>query len=179
MLRKNTENLCKLIGEYWRIYGGWKAVLCSPFLALSCLFTVISFGYWVDSGAWAQDVIDIIPSILGFSLGGYAIFMAFSDDNFLKLLVDDDEEKSFYMALNAQFVHFILVQVISILVALVGKQLLPLDAETELGFLCIAFSMFGFLVFSYALFTALATAFSLLRFGKIYHKFKAQDNSNE
>jgi len=171
---KQDENINAVftdVREYWRIYGGSSAFFKSPYLFMSILFTAISLCYWNDSGEWTSDVIDIIPSILGFSLGGYAIFMAFSDDKFLELLVDDEDENSFYMALNAQFVHFILVQVFSILLAIICKNILPSN-EDYFEIWDKVLSMFGFLSFSYALFTAVATAFSLLSFGRLYHQYK-------
>lgn len=177
ILVENLKKTFELTRYYWRIYGGYKAVLYSPYFIGSVMFTVISCFYWSDSSAWAQDVIDVIPSILGFSLGGFAIFMAFSDKKFIDLLVDKNEDESFYLQLNIQFIHFIVVQTLSILFALLNKGWLP-PPDSTLSFPDKMLSMIGYLLFSYAMFTAIALAFSLLRFGRLYHTYRSK-NDNE
>jgi hypothetical protein len=57
---------------------------------------------------------------LGFSLGGYALLVAVGDENFRALISGEDEdgEPSPYMEVNAAFVHFILMQLLSLIFAL-------------------------------------------------------------
>lgn len=174
MLRQNFKNVFGLVKDYWRIYGGYEAVIYSPYFAMAAIFTLLSASYWTSSSSWTQDVIDIIPSILGFSLGGFAIFMAFSDEKFIEILVDKEDRLSFYMHLSAQFIHFILIQALSILFAVFSRGLLPAPNISDISFADMIISMLGYLIFSYAIFTAIATAFSLLRIGRLYHTFRTR-----
>ena len=90
-------------------------------------------------------------------------------------MVDEKEEESGYLIVHAQFVHFILFQILSIFMALGGKAFVP---KADLSFGDAIFSGIGFLVFSYAILSALATAFSLLRLGRMYNKQKCFEKKN-
>ena len=71
----------KIFRKYWSLYGGTKAILTSPYFHVSLLLAVICSPY----PKWQESTLTIVPSILGFSLGGYAILLAFSNEKFLSL----------------------------------------------------------------------------------------------
>jgi len=101
--------------------------------------------------------------MLGFTLGGYAILLAFGNVEFLETLLDDENEendtKSIYIAVNVTFIHFIVVQIITIIISIIS-----LSWSLSTGIIaCI-----GLIIFVYAIMTAAASAFALLRLARMY-----------
>lgn len=165
-----TSNILK---RYWRIYGGFGALLKSPYFWVSALITILLYPSWSVSGWW-DDVLSIMPNLLGFSLGGYAMWIAIGDDEFRKLISgeDGDGKPSPYMEVNAAFVHFIVLQMLAMILALVNKAYdIPLNNQNILVkflgdavFYVNTVSYFvSYFVFIYALLTAVAATLSLFR----------------
>lgn len=145
---------------YWNAYGGKQALFKSIYFWASLFFSVLIMGVDYCSSEilwnWWGDAISIIPSILGFSLGGYAILISFGDAKFLSIMREKDtnEKYSLYMQVNATFLHFIFVQFLSVLYAVLIKGL----HLTGVLF----FNFLGLVIFLYALFTIVSTAFAVL-----------------
>ncbi|MCB5226170.1 hypothetical protein JAO78_005010 [Alishewanella sp. 16-MA] len=167
--------------RYWHAYGGTKALIKSPYLWLAFFVSLLLFRIWTVPGWW-DHVFSIVPSLLGFSLGGFALWIAIGDDSFRKFIAEKEtaETVSIYSAVNANFVHFILLQVISIFAALIAKAAnftLPaghflLQKMGECFYLLTgAFSFLGFLVFVYALLSTLAAVMGLLRVTYMYELY--------
>lgn len=140
---------------YWRTYGGIIALLKSPYLHFSLVLTFVVAPLWCDSkGMWFDVVMSVVPSVLGFSLGGYAILLAFGDEQF-RLAVsgsDDNGAPSPFMVANAAFIHFIVVSSSALLYALIAKAW---------GIVGSAFAALGVALFIYSVATALAAAFAI------------------
>jgi len=138
-------------------------LLRSPYLYVGLVVTLICWPFWTETSdngpAWAQAAIDIVPSLLGFSMGGMAIMLAFSNAAIFSTLTQKGKENSLFLKVIANFFHFILVQTIAILLALIGKS----HGGPVLGFL-------GFWAMTYALLVALATAGQLLRTAEVFNK---------
>jgi len=165
----DMKDLYDIFKYYWRAYGGIKALCLSPYLHLSIVFTLGCYPIWLtglECNSWYDISINVMPNILGFTLGGYAILLAFGNERFLNVIAGQDEdergEPSPFIEVNASFIHFILCQVLSIILALFG-----LVWEIDTGF----FAGISFLVFIYALTTALAAAFAILRLAKCFDLF--------
>ena len=111
-----------ILSRYWRAYGGITALFKSPYLWLSVVITIFLFPHW-SKPEWWDDVLSIMPNLLGFSLGGYAMWIAIGDDDFRKLISGEDEDgkPSPYMEVNAAFVHFVVLQMLSMIFALFAK----------------------------------------------------------
>src|SRR5690554_7741499 len=71
----------KLFARYWIAYGGFKSIVGSPYMHASLFITLISSGIWLKYD-WVEIPISVLPNIIGFSLGGYAIWLALGDDKF-------------------------------------------------------------------------------------------------
>ena len=142
---------------YWRAYGGTKALLLSPYLHTSVVLAVLLHPLWgvCSESPWYEITVTVLPNLLGFTLGGYAILMAFGDDKFRERIAgeDDDGKPSPFMVVNSAFIHFILIQMIAILLSLFGKAVKPKGD---------VLSFFGMFFFVYALLTALAAGFAVL-----------------
>ncbi len=86
------------------------------------------------------------------------------------------EETPAYLALNASFVHFMVVQVAAIFIAILGKYQIHDKPHTLME---LALSAVGFCAFSYALLTAVATTFGLLRIAQMFNRFRALEQENK
>lgn len=109
---------------YWHLYGGKRALLTSPYLHLAFLITAVCAPIWLDNakGApiWASAAVNILPNLMGFSIAGMAIFLAFSNESTVKAVTEDGEPASYFVATVANFFHFILIQTIALLLGFVG-----------------------------------------------------------
>lgn len=164
--------------RFWVAYGGWIALVKSKYLWASIILTAVLFKHWAGN-EWWDDVLSIMPSLLGFSLGVFALWLAIGDDEFRRIVVGESVpgKTSPYMTVNATFVHFILLQLIAIFLALINKALnfkLPNDSFLLLilgGFfwpIVIFGKAFSYFIFIYALMSALASTFALFRVASWY-----------
>lgn len=146
--------------RYWRVYGGLSGLLKSIYLYLALMMTAACIPFWSKPGTdSAQLTIDIVPSIMGFSLGGMAIVVAFSNGLFLKTVRQDGKDNSLFMKVIANFFHFLSIQTLAIASAMVAfsypKELFP--------------SGIAFFMLSYSLTTALAAAAQLFNISRIFN----------
>jgi len=152
-------------GRYWDVYGGWWALVCSPYLHLSIVVTAALWPLWWEKDWW-DKVLDIQPSMLGFTLGGFALMLAGATDKFGMFLararVRHEKPDSTPLAKMAvAFVHFILMQMVSLLLALVSMAASRVQPHDSLIFLssdCFqrCFWCACFFIFIYALLCSLA-----------------------
>jgi hypothetical protein len=103
--------------RYFRAYGGWSAIFRSPLFLVAVGVTAMGYGNWVGSDKWAATSQSLIPNLLGFSLGTYAILFSLMTGRLKRALkaVKNDHGVSFLDEINATFFHFILVQVSALL----------------------------------------------------------------
>jgi hypothetical protein len=175
---------------YFTVYGGWKELYRSEYSRFACIIALICFPYW-SSNLWWDDVIGVIPNLLGFTLGGYAMLMAFGEPLFQKQLAAKkaQSENSALIQINSTFVHFIVLQIASILVAFICKSyyFVPTGKIAELineydqifNAVTIFIYFVGFYIFIYALLSALAATFAILRLMKVYDVFLRIEGSDE
>jgi hypothetical protein len=178
----NSENI---VARYWSAYGGLRALYSSEYLWISIVLTIFLFPTWLNT-QWWKDVLSIIPGLLGFSLGGFAMWVAIGDDKFKSLIagVENDNEISSFMEINATFTHFILVQIIAILFSTFCKAYMPSDPniiiinsyfDDCILFLKGSIYFLGYFLYIYALITALATVFALFRVSSWYDIMKTEE----
>lgn len=181
------------LARYWQIYGGMAAVLTSRYFWCAVMMTGILFPAWSRAGWW-NDVLSLMPSLLGFSLGGFAMWIAIGDDGFKQVITGDDvneygeKEISPYMSVNATFVHFILLQILSIMVALLAKTYYPILAGNAFLYywlgepyivLLKGASFLAFFFFVYSVFSALAAVLAIFRVSGWYNTFMTLRNHQE
>jgi hypothetical protein len=164
-----------IFSRFWRAYGGTRAVLKSRYLHSAILLTPFCWGSWTTP-SWWDTVIGVLPNLLGFTLGGFAIFVGFGDERFKASLAapeSDPEAPTVYRELCATFVHFIFVQVIALILAIVTKGMwfkadLPSWA-TDL--LPVANAIWGaacYAAFLYALTSVIAIGLHVFRIATMY-----------
>lgn len=174
------DGVVRGFAAYWRIYGGWRALFGSPYFMASLVVTGLLWPLWLKADWWALSL-SVLPGILSFSLGGFAILLAFGDETFRGLIsgaMNGAEDKpSPYLSFAATFLHFILLQIIAILLALLAKGWfrvgVPFDWLSPANeILRPAFWAVGFWFFVYSLFAAIAAVmaiFVLVRAFDGYH----------
>ena len=117
---KPYRELAKEYHRYFGNYGGVQAVLISPYFHASIIFLAFST-LSGSNGELAQYTLDFIPSLLGFTLAGYAIFISFGDDEFRAAIAGKvDGKTSPLITFSTTFLHFILVQCLSFIIALIA-----------------------------------------------------------
>lgn len=107
---------------------------------------------------WSQLAIDIVPSMLGFSLGGMAIMLAFAGANYFEHIAQKGKPDSFFISVVANFFHFVLIQTIALITAFISKAY-PNDIV----------SGFGFFSLVYAILVGVGTAGQLLNTARIFN----------
>ncbi|WP_152485803.1 hypothetical protein [Euryhalocaulis caribicus] len=172
------ETLGLSLRAYWIAYGGWRELAGSPFLHGALFISIISFPIWTQSDWW-QVALPVISTILGFTIGAYAILLGFSGSNFLSALAgrESDGSQSPLMDINATFMHFLIVALFSLIlttlsISVNNFSILRLvhqyyDVPVIVFYLNKAINLFlnffFYSVFSYSLSLILATSFALFR----------------
>lgn len=156
------KGVIKTLSFYWSLYGGIDEVLRSPYLYISVFMTVICIPMWTSSAneqIWVQIAIDIIPSLLGFSMSAMAIMLAFSYSRFFQVITQNGKEDSYFMKSIANFFHYILVQTFALVVALISRSYPDFYVVSAIGFF----------VMIYGILVALAVAAQLLNTARIFN----------
>ncbi len=179
-LKFQYQGVYRELQSYWIQYGGIKALITSPFLHVSILITILCYPLWFNQ-QWWENVISIMPNLLGFTLAGYAIWLAIGDGKFREILSGSTEEKtSPFMSLNYSFLHFIFIQILALIYAILVSgfsawgDFWPKEVVKITG-------LIGYLLFIYAIFSAFATVLAIVRYSRWYdgHIRRQKDKSLE
>ena len=102
--------------RYLRSYGRFRGIASSPFFGIAIIISVLNYSQWIQP-AWIEKVEALIPSLLGFSLGTYAILFSIMGGRLKSALrqVNSPHGVSYLEAINATFFHFIFVQVLALI----------------------------------------------------------------
>ncbi|HBP1943291.1 TPA: hypothetical protein L5W14_001307 [Pseudomonas aeruginosa] len=175
--KESWKSVFEIWGSYWGLYGGVRALLSSPYFHVSCLVTLMAFGFWSKPGWW-ELAITIAPTFLGFSLAGLAVFFSMNDEKFKRLIVykDAEDPSSPFLDIVVAFIHFVVWQAFAFLVAMVTKSLFfRWDAAPEwfLSLLPVGNLVVwgvGFLILTYATLLLLAATFAIFRAARWYEQ---------
>lgn len=180
------------LARYWDIYGGASAVFKSRYFWCAFFTTVILYPSWSHQGWW-NDILSLMPNLLGFSLGGFAMWIAIGDEAFKKIITGDENnddgtiEYSPYMSVNATFVHFILLQLLTIITALLTKSYSSILINNAFmyyyfginyKYALLTLSFFAYFIFIYSVFSALAAVLAIFRVSSWYNTFITLQNMN-
>ncbi len=102
--------------------GGTGAILKSFDFRIALAVSFLCWPAWLAPDWWAK-AISVLPSLLGFTLGGFAIFLGFGSDQFKELIARKDEAKSEYLSVSSTFLFIVSVQVIGLLYAIICESL--------------------------------------------------------
>ena len=182
MTDQDTHSLKAVLRQYWKAYGGLRAIFLSPFFGLSIVLLIITSHFWITQQWWEQ-VLSVMPNVLGFTLGGFAIFLGFGDEKFRELIsgqAEGEDGASPYMEVSATFLHFVLIQLITLLAAIVVKSISfdPPDslkgALASVGCLRLIADMFGYWIFLYGLCITAASAIAIFRVSFWYDSLQSE-----
>lgn len=119
------------------------------------------------------------------------MWIAIGDEGFKRIITGDERKKnggveySPYMSVNATFVHFILLQLMTIVTALVTKAYSGILTNNAfmyyyLGisyeFILLGFSFIAYFLFVYSVFSALAAVLAIFRVSSWYNTFMTLNN---
>ena len=178
-------DVTKKIACYWQIYGGSRAFLRSPYLHVSLALSVVTANTWLFH-CWWDTVLSVLPNLLGFTLGGFAIFLGFGDDKFKAAIAgndpDETEDYSPYMSVTSTFLHFVFVQIVALLWALAAKGLhfdLPWTLPAEFFFWIGSVGDFiGYWLFLYGLSLSAAAALAIFGVAGWFEAFHTDKKTN-
>lgn len=160
---KSYRGAVTAFNRHWVIYGGWRALVSSIYLHIAFVFTALAYPEWI-AGKWWDQAIAVLPGLIGFSLGGFAIWLAFGGDKFQEMLAgkfpgDDDDETSPYLDTAAAFAHFVIIQTMGLLFA-VGCNA-HADTIVTLGPFAWLINFFGYWLYIYGLLSVLAATYAV------------------
>ncbi len=135
--------------------------------------------------------LSIIPSLLGFSLGGFAIIVSFNDKDFLKkisrLSINTDSKKiqpSLFQKVIAVFAWGILMQSLTLIVTFLIKLFLTLQYPNPTGWPCLSskiLPLIQFVVLSFLLTYSLLLLPYIIKnvygFGQITHPYSFKNTT--
>lgn len=158
---------------YWEAYGGWKAIFHSYYFGISIIITFLCINFWLNDSSWIEMPLSGLPSLLGFSLGGYAVWLSIGDEKLKKLLsqTNGHTNHSDFIVVNATFIHFIFLQIISYIYLFILKAK-PLSHAVEfyeltcshcLIIFSLLFNFLGFLLFTYSIISMLAAVLAIFQ----------------
>lgn len=166
--------------KFWEAYGGFRALFKSPFLWFAFIFSVILFPVGLDS-KWVSYSQNIFPDLLGFTLGGFAIFVSFGNEKFVSLLTgpDDDGKPSPLLSISASFAFFIFCQIFVLIYSIAFEffprlaSLIPSFPSRELFLqgVEVLLSFVGAFLTIYALTLAFAATHSIFRLVCLFDVF--------
>jgi hypothetical protein len=156
---KPWRNQAKAFRQYFAIYGGWRALFSSPYLHASIVIGLLLD--WLTNPApdFGAAGINILPNVLGFTIGGMAIVLAVGSSKIFVRLAEHGEPKSFFMRLISNFLHYILLQVVTLLFCLSssGPKLTP-----NINTICSV-------LLTYSLLSVLSIGVGLFQMGQIHN----------
>lgn len=174
MLLKQYAGVRKILRRYWSVYGGWSALRSSPYVHWSLIISALCFGFWFEKN-WTGQALQVLPNLLGFTLGGFAVFLGFGDEKFRQLISggkkdgNGDDKSSPYLRMSATFLHFVLVQVAALLWAIVAAAMhsFHLPLPESLSATAMSLRVFGdglgYWLLIYSIMSAAAAAIAVFR----------------
>ena len=107
-------------------------------------------------GKWTAIAQDVLPALLGFSVGAVAIILAAPGMKTFQLLSEDGHAESYFMDLAARLVHFIVVQVLGMAALLIA-----------LAYPSTYTNFFGMLFLMYAILSAISAALAMFGIARL------------
>jgi hypothetical protein len=163
----------------WRSSGGFRALVRSFDFWLAFIVSLLATPYWITD-KWPDQVISVLPSLLGFTLGGFAIFLGFGSDEFKGAIAQSDETASPYLSVSAAFISFVAFQLAALMWALVAKAMY-FDAPLFLapfseGIRWASYfgGAVGYFLFTYSLALVARAAVRIFRLSRWYNTYLTQ-----
>jgi len=139
-------------------------------MAAAFIFVIPCVGLWQPGAdaSWADMSINILPNLMGFSIAGMAIMLAFSHPASLHAITQKGKGTSYFLKVAASLCHFLAAQIIALVFALIRKS----------GFDWSPFSYLGVLALLYAVFVSMGAAGQLFNTAVIMNKAASLDSGD-
>lgn len=113
-----------ILGRYWSAHGKWSDIIYSPYFHMALFVSAISSDYWLNH-KWYEPALASLPTLLGFGVSGYAIWIGWGNDKMREALIklNSPGADSAYIRVSAIFAHFGLVQVSALILAIISQAL--------------------------------------------------------
>jgi hypothetical protein len=160
----------------WENMGGIKTLIKSFDFRLAVIISLLCWSAWTTPGWWLVPI-SVLPSLLGFTLGGFAIFLGFGSDQFKELIASENESRSEYLSVSSVFLFIVTVQVFGLLYAIVCQSLwVPTPsilkfAEPVLPYLNKISWFFAFFIYIFGIVLSLRAAIRIFRVSRWYNSF--------
>lgn len=188
---KIYQGVFDIFKRYWVSYGGLGVLLRSFYFHVALVILALTVNTWItptceNSGgcsAWWDQSLSVLPNLLGFTLGGFAIFTGMGDDRFRALLASpskNPKDPTVYSEVCATFAHFILIQVLALLSAILAKSwwfYTPwMDAiRPWLPYLNAIGGLIGYGLFLYAITSVMAATMQVFRIAGWYSTHQSRE----
>jgi len=185
-LRDSCKVEASILQSYSKNFGGIRKIFVSIYFWFSVIFTLICAPFWI-SGNWWDTTISVLSILIGFTSAGLGTALAVMSDDFKKVLKENhvyEPDKVPYLQLIAGLLHYILVCFIAIGVALFSKAWIENTPAflTNLAISSIEMTScfmvtksllgaFGFLLFSYGIFSCLHCSILIYQLAKHDHEW--------
>jgi len=172
-MREKIKDQLKPFAIYWKIYGGWRAVIQSIYFYAAIALTALCLPMWMDKGFFGDErrvtglLLTMVPALMAFSLAGMAIILAMSGRRFLNAIRQGGQPDSLFMQVVALFFHFIVVQTGALVLSLASASY-PMQDWLAAG---------AFFMTAYGVTSAIAIAAALLNVSQIFNI--AEDHEDE
>lgn len=170
----------QIIKLAWNISGGWSYALRALDFKICVVLSLLCFPFWTTPGWWDTSI-SIIPSLLGFTLSGFAIFLGFGSDSFKSMITSENEAKSEYLSVSSAFLIFVLFQIVGLIYAVVSKALW-FPAPSFLKFISLIspyinpiVGFIGYFLLIYSISLGLRAAIRIFRVSRWYNDFLASE----
>jgi len=160
----------------WANMGGITAIWKSFDFRIALAVSLMCWPAWLAPDWW-KNSISVLPSLLGFTLGGFAIFLGFGSDQFKELIARKDEAKSEYLSVSSTFLFIVAVQVIGLLYAIICESLwVPTPSWLKqvspiLPYLNYMAWFVGYLLYVLGIVLSLRAAIRIFRVSRWYNSF--------
>ncbi len=160
----------------WENMGGTAALWKSFDFRFALTVSLLCWPAWLSPGWW-ENTISVLPSLLGFTLGGFAIFLGFGSDQFKELIAREDETKSEYLRVSSVFLFIVAVQVVGLIYAIICASLwvptpaLLKNVSSILPYLNSIAWFIGYFLYVLGIVLSLRAAIRIFRVSRWYNSF--------
>jgi len=172
----NAKTDLEIVKLAWDNMGG-AAALCKSFdFRFALIVSLLCWPAWIEPQWWV-NTISVLPSLLGFTLGGFAIFLGFGSDQFKELIAREDETKSEYLSVSSVFLFIVAVQVVGLLYAIVCQSVwvptpaLLLHISPIFSYLNPLAWFIGYFIYVLGIVLSLRAAIRIFRVSRWYNSF--------
>lgn len=168
----------------WTNMGGTAALLKSFDFRFALAITLMCWPAWLEPDWW-ENTISVLPSLLGFTLGGFAIFLGFGSDQFKELIAREDETKSEYLSVSSAFLFIVAVQVVGLIYAIICESLwVPTpdwlnQLSPMLAYLNPVAWFVGYFLYIFGIVLSLRAAIRIFRVSRWYNSFLVNNSKDQ